>query len=304
MTGESKLPIYGALAANIGIAITKFIAAAFTGSSAMLSEGIHSAVDSGNSLLLLLGISRSKRPADENHPFGHGKELYFWTLIVAILVFSLGGGMSIYEGIEHLKHPEPLGDPMWNYIVLCAAIVFEGTSLIIAVHKFNQNKGKYSFFKELRLSKDPSLFAVIYEDTAAVLGLFIALAGVFLGHYFENPLFDGLASVVIGLLLAVVAVIMVIESRNLLVGESAKSKVVDEIYHMVLAHKNVDSLRRPLTMHLAPREILLALDVHFHSELTSESLANTVTELEQHIKEKYPQVTRIFIEAKNLKPQT
>ena len=163
MTGNSKIAIYGALAANIGISAVKFVAASITGSSAMVSEGIHSAVDSGNSLLLLLGMKRSQRPPDRGHPFGHGKEVYFWSLIVAILVFSLGGGMSVYEGISHLQHPQELRDPFWNYVVLIASMAFEGASLIYAVREFNKSRGRLSFWKELSMSKDPGLFAVIYE---------------------------------------------------------------------------------------------------------------------------------------------
>ncbi|MDJ1492755.1 cation diffusion facilitator family transporter [Cytophagaceae bacterium DM2B3-1] len=298
MTGESKLPIYGALAANVGIAGVKFVAAYFSGSSAMLSEGIHSLVDSGNELLLLLGISRSKKPADQNHPFGHGKEMYFWTLIVSILVFALGGGMSFYEGISHLEHPEPLRDPFWNYIVLGGAIVFEGGSLWIAVHRFLQIKGNGRFWQELRKSKDPSLFAVIYEDTAAILGLLIAFAGVFLGHYFQNPRLDGMASILIGVVLAIVAIVMVIESRKLLIGESAQTYIVEGVYKLVIEDKDVAALRYPLTMHMAPNEILLVLDAEFRHDLNGEELPKVISRLEHTIREKFPDITKIYVEAK------
>ncbi|MFC6097598.1 cation diffusion facilitator family transporter [Flavobacterium qiangtangense] len=301
MTGESKLAIYGALGANIGIAVIKFIAAGVTGSSAMVSEGIHSAVDSGNSLLLLLGISRSKRPADAGHPFGHGKEIYFWTLIVAVLVFSLGGGMSLYEGITHLQHPEPLKDPKWNYIVLIVSMFFEGASLIYAVKTFNQTKGEFSFWKEVRLSKDPALFAVIYEESAALLGLLLALAGVFLCHYFNNPVYDAAASMLIGLLLIFVAIIMVKESKGLLVGESAHADIVKGVYTLINEEPAVSTLYYPLTMHLAPEEILLAIDVQFKTEMTMDQLFENINHLENRIKEKYPSIKKIYIEAKNLK---
>jgi len=300
MHEQSKLPIYGALAANLGIAIVKFIAAYFSGSSAMLSEGIHSTVDSGNELLLLLGISRSKRPADRNHPFGHGKELYFWTLIVSILIFALGGGMSIYEGISHIQHPEPLTDATWNYVVLLVAMVFEGGSLYIAVRKFLEQKGKGSFWHEIRLSKDPTLFAVIYEDTAALLGLIIAFLGVFLGHQLQNPYYDGAASIVIGLVLCVVATLMVVESRDLLIGESARSEMVRGIYQLVEADPQVTTLRFPLTMQMAPNEVLLALDVQFSNELSAPELTTVVNRLETAIRKQFPDVSRIFIEARNL----
>jgi len=301
MAGESKLAIYGALGANIGIAVIKFIAAGVTGSSAMVSEGIHSAVDSGNSLLLLLGISRSKRPADAGHPFGHGKEIYFWTLIVAVLVFSLGGGMSLYEGITHLQHPVELKDPKWNYIVLLISMVFEGASLIYAIKTFNKTKGEFSFWKEVRLSKDPALFAVIYEESAALLGLLLALSGVFLCHYFENPVFDAIASMLIGALLIFVAVVMVKESKGLLVGESAHADIVKGVYALINSEPAVSTLYYPLTMHLAPQEILLAIDVQFKTEMTMDELFDNINTLEEKIKEQYPFIKKIYIEAKNLK---
>ena len=300
MAKGSKLAIYGALAANLGIAIIKFIAAAFTGSSAMISEGIHSTVDSGNSLLLLLGISRSQKAPDVEHPFGYGKEIYFWTLIVAVLVFALGGGMSLYEGISHLQTPTPLKDPTWNYIVLFISMAFEGGSLLFAIREFNKKKGIHGFWKEVRLSKDPSLFAVIYEESAALTGLVIALLGIFLGHYFDNPLFDGAASVLIGLLLVFVAVIMVVESKNLLVGESAQLDIVKGIYQLVNNEPNVFSLYYPVTMHLAPNEILLAMDVQFKKEITIQELNETIHKLETEIKALYPDVKKIYIEANNL----
>jgi cation diffusion facilitator family transporter len=299
MTGNSKFAIYGALAANLCIAAVKFIAASVTGSSAMISEGIHSTVDSGNSLLLLLGMKRSLRPADAGHPFGHGKEIYFWSLIVAILVFSLGGGMSVYEGISHLQHPVELSDPMWNYIVLLAAMVFESASLIYTIRQFNKIKGKLGFWKELSLSKDPGLFAVIYEESAAIAGLVIALAGVWLGHYFQNPVFDASASILIGLVLVFVAITMVRESKGLLVGESAGTPIVKGIYNLVNSEPKVSTLYYPLTMHLAPNEILLALDVEFKGDMTVKELFGTVKRLEDQIKQEYPSVKKIYIEAKN-----
>lgn len=301
MAGDSKLAIYGALGANIGIAVIKFIAAGFTGSSAMISEGIHSTVDSGNSLLLLLGISRSKRPADAGHPFGHGKEIYFWTLIVAILVFSLGGGMSLYEGITHLQHPVEIKEAKWNYIVLLVSMVFEGASLIYAVRSFNKTKGEFSFWKEVRLSKDPALFAVIYEESAALTGLLLALGGVFFSHYYENPIFDAIASMLIGLLLIIVAIIMVKESKGLLVGESAHADIVKGVYALINEEPAVSTLYYPLTMHLAPEEILLAIDVQFQTEMTMDELIENINSLENKIKEQYPSIKKIYIEAKNLK---
>lgn len=300
MAQHSNLAIYGALAANVAIAVTKFVAAFFTGSSAMLSEGIHSLVDSGNQMLLLFGLKRSKRPPDANHPFGHGKELYFWTLIVAILIFALGGGMSAYEGISHLRHPGPLKDPTWNYIVLGAAFIFEGTSFVIAVHNLLKERKKRTFFETLRLSKDPTLFAIVYEDSAALLGLLIAAGGVFFTHYFQNPQFDGLASILIGAVLAAVAVIMVIESRNLLVGESAQNYMVKDIFKFVNNDPDIITLRPPLTMHMGPHEVLLAMDVQFRNNISGEELAKAISRLEDDIRSKFPDVKRIFVEARNI----
>jgi cation diffusion facilitator family transporter len=298
---HSNLTIYAALVANLGIATIKFIAAAFTGSSAMLSEGIHSTVDSGNQLLLLLGINRSKRPADKMHSFGHGKELYFWTLIVAILLFSLGGGISFYEGIHHIQHPQSLEDPLWNYIVLGIAFIFESVSLSIAIREFNKVKGDKGFWKELRMSKDPTKFAVLFEDMAADTGLIIAFLGVLLSHIFQNPVFDGIASIIIGLVLAFMAVVMVIESKNLLVGESARYRIVDGINELVKNDPGVHSLNYyPKTMQLSPGEILLALDVHFNKDLNMQQLAEAISRLEDNIQKEFPQVKKIYIEANDL----
>ncbi len=298
---HSKITVYGALGANIAIAILKFIAAAFTGSSAMLSEGIHSTVDSSNQLLLLLGIHRSKKPPNKEHPFGHGKEIYFWSLIVSILIFGLGGGMSIFEGIKHIQNPEELTNIIWNYAVLSGAFLFEGTSFVIAVLNLNKNKEiKGSFFKRVRISKDPTLFVVIFEDGAALGGLLIALAGVFVGSYFNLPVADGVASILIGLLLAYVAVLLTIESRNLLIGESVQSYITDDIMKLVMEDKNVETLSRPLTMHMAPEDVLLALDVQFVRNLSSSELSATVKRLESSIRKNHPEIKRIYIEARNL----
>ncbi len=301
MAQHSKVTIYAALAANLCIATVKYVVAALTGSSAMLSEGIHSTVDTGNQLLLLLGIKKSNKPSDRIHPFGYGKELYFWSLIVAILLFSLGGGISFYEGLTHLQHPQPLEDPMWGYIVLGAAFIFESISLSIGIRQFNAVRGDRGFWKELRLSKDPTLFVVIFEDMAAELGLLIAFLGVFLSHYFKDPFFDGAASIVIGLILAFMAVIMAIESKNLLIGETADPEIVKGINALVEKTPGILRLNYPLTMQMSPNEVLLALDVQFNNDLTMDQLGDVISTLEDSIQEQYPQIKRIFIEANELK---
>lgn len=300
MEGHSKMGIYGALVANGAIAIMKFIVASFTGSSAMLSEGIHSTVDSGNQLLLLWGIRKSKKPADEMHPFGHGQELYFYTLIVSVLIFGLGGGMSVYEGIMHINHPVETADPTWNYIVLGAAFIFEGFSMVIPLRQFFKIHGTGRFWTKLRASKDPTFFVVVFENGAALIGLLIAFAGVFLSHYYRLPVIDGIASILIGIVLAIVAVILVIESRNLLIGESADKATVQAIYDLVNDDPDVHQLRRPLTMHMGPGEVLLALDVEFESETKNRLIPEVVLRLENNIKIKFPFVKQIFIEARNL----
>ncbi len=300
MKEGSKIGIYAAMAANIAIAIVKFIAASVTGSSAMLSEGIHSTVDSSNEILLLWGIHTSKKPADEMHPFGYGQELYFYTLIVSVLIFGLGGGMSVYEGITHISNPVVTEDATWNYIVLAFSALFEGISLWIPLKRFFKENGTANFWHKLRLSKDPAFFVVIFENGAALIGLFIAFCGVFFSSYFNMPILDGVASILIGLVLAFVAVILIIESRNLLIGESATIEKIDKIYKIVDADADVLKLNRPLTMQMGPNELLLALDVKFENKLSGDHVAKAVQRLEENIRKELPDVKKIFIEARNL----
>ncbi|WP_375561196.1 cation diffusion facilitator family transporter [Bernardetia sp. OM2101] len=299
MASSSKTAVYASLAANLGIAITKFIAAYFTASSAMISEGIHSVVDSGNAILILLGLKWSQKPADEEHPFGYGKELYFWTLIVAILIFAIGGGMSIYEGIAHLKHPTESSDPTVNYIVLVIAAIFEGAAWFLAYRKINMGRGKKSLWQTVKDSKDPATFAVLFEDTAAILGLIIAFIGVFLSHTFDEPRFDGAASVLIGVVLSIVSIMLAYESKGLLVGEGADPRLVKKIHAIVNADKEVKDCAKPLTMHLGPEEVFLALDVKFSPTLTVAQLSKAIVRLESTIRAAHPEVKRIFVEAKS-----
>ncbi|QHG14794.1 cation diffusion facilitator family transporter [Nostoc sp. ATCC 53789] len=297
---SSKKTIFAAMGANLAIAITKFIAASITGSSAMISEGIHSIVDTSDQLLLLLGIIRSQKTADNSHPFGYGQELYFWTFIVAILIFAIGGGMSIYEGITHLINPSPLEDPMWNYIVLGVAILLEGYSWTVALKEFLPTKGKQSFWQAIKNSKDPTVITILFEDTAAILGLFVALIGIFLGHLFNNVYLDGIASIIIGIILAIVAVVLARESKGLLVGESADPQTIANIRSLSKAEPGVKEVIRVLTMQLAPQEVLLNLELQFSHNLTGEEIALTVESLEAKISQKHPEIKQIFIEAKSL----
>jgi cation diffusion facilitator family transporter len=286
------------MAANAGIAATKFIAGAITGSSAMISEAIHSVIDTGNQALLLLGMHRSHKPPDEVHAFGHGKELYFWSLIVAIMLFGVGGGMAFYEGITHLLQPHALEDARWAYAVLAIAFVFEASSFTIALREMHRRRGKRTLLAAVHRSKDPAVFTVLFEDSAALAGLLVAFLGVFLGHRFENPYFDGAASVLIGLILAAVALVLAYESRGLLVGESAATAVVESIASIAGADQAVAAASSPLTMHLAPREVLLNLEVEFRPGVSAEEQLCAIDRIEERIREKHPEVTRIFIEAR------
>jgi cation diffusion facilitator family transporter len=294
------------MAANLAIAVTKFAAAAVTGSSAMLAEGIHSLVDTGDEVLLLLGLHLSKRPPDPHHPFGHGKELYFWSLLVAIMIFAVGGGMSLYEGITHLMKPPPLYNPRWprwprwNYIVLAAAAVFEGASWTVTVARLYRLKGKRGLWQTLYTSKDSSLISVFLEDSAALLGLLVAFLGIFLGHWLGNPYLDGLASVVIGAILAMVAVLLAAVCRDLLIGEAADPQLLASLREVIEKDPAIERVVRQLTMYFGPQEVLLNLEVKFRDQISGTDLARAVDRVEKAIRAQHPQITRIFIEAKSL----
>lgn len=293
----NRFVIFVAIAANLAIAVFKFIAAAVSGSSALLSEGIHSTVDTGNQLLLLFGVHRSQRAADAAHPFGYGKELYFWSLLVALLLFSAGGAAALLEGIDHLLHPLPLEDPFWAYVALGVAAVMEAISWTVAFRELLATRRPgMSPWRALRRSHDPSVFNTVFEDTAALLGLAAAFLGVFLGHLFNNVYFDGAASVTIGVILCVMAVLLARESKALLVGEAAHPEMVEDITAMAMAESDIVAVHRVLTMVLGPGETLLNLDVQFRHSLPAVEVAATVSHLEEVIRARYPR-TRIFIEA-------
>jgi cation diffusion facilitator family transporter len=292
--------IFAAIIGNLAIAITKFIAAGVSGSSAMLAEGIHSLVDTGNGGLLLLGIHRSRKPPDETHPFGYGQELYFWTLIVAILIFALGGGVSILEGIEHLKHPRLPKSLVLNYVVLALAFVFESVAWIVAYREFGKIRGRRGLWQAIRRTKDPTAFAVLFEDTAALLGLVVAFLGLFVGQQLGNPYFDGAASVAIGCLLCLTALLLARETKDLLMGESAHEEVVAGIRSLAVSHPAVERAARPLTMHMGAHDILVNLDVQFRPGLSAPEIERAVDELETAIRRHHPEVKRIFVEAESL----
>lgn len=298
---SSKIVIYAALVGNLLIAITKFIASSITGSSAMLSEAIHSVVDTGNQGLLLWGIKRAKQPADTAHPFGYGMELYFWTFVVAILIFAVGAGVSMYEGIHKLHATDPIRSPMINYIVLGLAMIFEGVAWGIAFKAFNRQRGNRGLFQAIRRSKDPTVFTVLFEDSAAMLGLVFAFIGVACSQYFGNVIFDALASIGIGLILAITAALLAYESKGLLIGEAASASVVRDIRDIINRNTDVLSINEILTMHFGPRDILLTLSLDFVDGISAGRVEDVISILEQEIKTKAPQITRVFIEAQSIR---
>lgn len=299
MAAGSKKVIFAALIGNGLIAITKFVAASITGSSAMLSEGIHSVVDTGNQVLLLYGLKRAQKPPDKRFPFGHGKEVYFWSFVVAILIFAVGAGISIYEGIHHVLHPVEIKSPMINYVVLGLAMVFEGVAWTVAFVEFKKTKGQWGYFEAVQRGKDPTLFVVLFEDSAAMAGLIIAFLGIFLAQVTGIPYFDGIASILIGLILGGTAAWLAYETKGLLIGEAANDKVVQGIRELVLACDEVDHINDVLTMHMGPEYVLLNLAVKFKDERRANELETVVQDLEQQIKTKFPRVKRIFVEAES-----
>ena len=293
---SSKLPIFGAIAANVAIAVTKFVVAGITGSSAMLSEAIHSSVDTFNGILLLVGRKLSRRPATPEHPFGHGKELYFWGLIVAVLVFGLGGGLSFFEGVQHVRHPEPMRDPMWNYVVLGAAAVFEGASFAIALRQFLKQAGDTPFWEALQRSKDPTTYTVLAEDSAALVGLAVAALGIALSQRFDKPELDGAASIIIGLLLAGVAITLIMQSRGLLIGEGIRPETARAIRSIALGQPKVRDVGRVLSMYIGPDDVLVTMDLDFDEGTETADAAAAIAAVERQVRERYPMIKRLFIE--------
>jgi cation diffusion facilitator family transporter len=296
---SSKTVIYAALGGNLLVAATKFGAAAYTGSAAMFSEAIHSVVDSGNQLLLLLGISRAARPADARHPFGHGLQLYFWTFIVAVLIFGVGAGVSVLEGISKIEAPHPVENPWVNYLVLGLALLFEGAVWIVALRAFRESKGAQGWLEAVRRSKDPTVFTVLFEDTAAVLGLLVALVGILLSQVLDLPVLDGVASLTIGLILAGTAAFLAWECQSLLTGEGASPEVQASIHAIAAADPAVARPNEILTMHFGPQDVLAALSLDFVDSLTAAEVEEAVTRIERKIKAAHPEVKRVFIEAQD-----
>jgi cation diffusion facilitator family transporter len=297
-SGGAKTVIYAAIAANVGIAVSKFVVAAMTGSAAMLSEGIHSAVDSGNELLLLVGEKRSSAPADRSHPFGYGKELYFWALVVALSVFSLGGGLSIYHGVMSLQSPPELEDPFWNYIVLAVAALFEGYSWNVSRVALNGRRREGdSLWQTVKRSKDASVFTVFIEDSAALIGIVVAALGIWLGHLFDNPYFDPAASVIIGLVLVGAALALARETGGLLVGESIGRDEIAELRNIISSDEAVDSVGHLLTMQMGPEQALLTAAVSFRRGLRIDQVEQAIDRLEKAVNAAQPSIKQIFFES-------
>ena len=295
----SRLAVIAALSANVCIAVAKFAAAAVTGSAAMLAEAIHSVADSGNQGILLWGMAVSRRHGGPLHPFGRGKEVYFWSFMVAVMLFVGGAVFSVQHGISAIRDPHPVEGFGVSVAVLVGAIIIEGFSLLIAIRAFNRARGSRSMWRSVRDSKDAALLVILFEDSAAVGGLVAALAGVVASQVTGDPLWDALASILIGLLLGVVAVFLAFETKGLLVGEAAGRRDRAAIRAKVLGHRNVERVGRLLTMHLGPEEILVNLDVELVGGLAGQEVHRTVEELEEGIRSAVPASRNIFIETRS-----
>jgi cation diffusion facilitator family transporter len=293
---NNRKSIYSALAANLLIALTKFIAGAFTNSSSMISEGIHSTVDTTNQLLLLYGIKRSKKPADESHPFGYGKELYFWSFVVSILIFGLGGGLSIYQGIVHIMEPEVMKDPFWNYIVLILSLIFEGTSLFIAVKEFNKTRNGLRWWDAIIKSKDPGSFLVVFEDGAAVAGLLVVMILMGISYTFQIPELDGLASVIVGLILVFVSFILARESRSLLMGEGIAPETREKIAKLAERDVAVVRTKSILSTYQSPEEVVLMLIVDLKDHLDIQEVTEAIQRIRENIKQEFHLVRFVIIQ--------
>ncbi len=299
MATESRKVILAALAGNLLVAATKSVAAVFTGSSAMLSEAVHSFVDTGNEILLLYGTHRSQRPPDTDHPFGYGRELYFWSFIVSLLIFAVGAGVAAYEGISHIRHPEPIDRPWVNYIVLGLSLVFEGSSWWVAFKTVCKTKGDQTWWQVIVRSKDPPQFMVLLEDSAAIIGLLIAFAGTWISVATHNPRYDGVASLLIAALLAVVAAVLARESKELLIGERADPALQNAVAEMARKTAGIVGVNGILTSQMSPTEVVVAISVEFDDRLTIVDVENIVSRLEAEVRRAHPAVNALFI-----KPQT
>jgi cation diffusion facilitator family transporter len=297
MAEETRKAVVAALIGNLAIAATKFVAAAFSGSAAMLAEAIHSLVDTGNGGLMLYGLHRSRKPADDDHPFGYGHELYFWTLMVGILVFALGGGMSIVTGIAHLAEPRAPQNALWNYAVLLIAMLFEGSSWWFGLKAFQAELRGRGVFETIHATKNPANFAVLLEDSAALLGLLLALVGIFLAEKLGEPWVDGASSIAIGVLLCHVSFVMVFESKGLLVGEGMEKQTIARLRVIVQAQPAIESVDKLSTMYLGPEEVMLAITLRFRAGTSLNELRDSLTRIKREIHSGYPRIRHIFVDS-------
>jgi len=295
----ARTAVWAALAGNLLVAATKAGAAAFTGSSAMLSEAVHSAVDTGNEVLLLYGMRRARRAPDHDHPAGYGRELYFWSFVVALLVFALGASVSVVQGVQRVRHPEPIENPLVSEIVLAAAFVFEGWSWIVSVRQFRQAKGELGWYAAFLASKDPPLFMVMFEDSAALAGIVIAAVGTLLAAHLDLPRADGVASILIGLVLAVTSTLLLRESKSLLIGERADGELVRSMLDIANAACGTSRANGVLTIHLAPDQVMAAMSFEFDDALTAPQIEQMVADIERRIQHAHPEVTSLFIKPQN-----
>ena len=291
----SSIVVIAALIGNLLIALTKFVAAAFTGSSAMLSEGVHSLVDTGNEVLLLYGMHRAARPPDLAHPLGHGRELYFWSFVVAVLIFAIGAGVSAYEGVMHILAPEAMENASANYVVLIISVVFEGISWTIALRAFDRERGSLGYLEAIKKSKDPTTYTVLVEDSVALIGLLIAFLGISAAQLFHDPRLDGVASIAIGLLLGAVAIFLARESKNLLIGEPALPEVREAILRIASADKAIRKVNGVITTQLGPDQVIAALSAEFADHLTADDIEACVERIEAAIRGDTPEVTTLFV---------
>ncbi|WP_179413413.1 cation diffusion facilitator family transporter [Mucilaginibacter sp. E4BP6] len=293
---KSKLFLYVSLGVDLSIAISKFIAAAFTGSSSMVSEGIHSVIDAISQLMLIWGVKTSRRVADADRPFGYGKELYFWSFIVSLVIFILGGCISFYEGWVRFSKPQFEGSPTWNYVVLAIAFAFNLVSMVTALKAFNVQRGRITFWNALVRTKDPSTIIVLLGDFGDLIGLFIAFLGVFLGRLLHNPYYDGIASMLIGVVLIVISAFLVRESKSLLMGEPTGKRILRKVIAMVQADEAVVKVKKHFSTYMSPEDVLLQLNTVFKQGLTTKQITDAIERITKNIQTEFPRMKQVFIE--------
>lgn len=296
MADGSRFAILISIAANVAIAITKFVVAALSRSMAMFAEGVHSLVNCSDGTLLLLGKRRAKRPPDEDHPFGHGREVYFWSLIVAVMFVTLGSGVTIFEGVVSLMKPRELGSPGWNYVVLGISAVFDGSSFVVGFRQFRKRMGHRGFWTTIRRSKDPTLFSVVLEDVADLAGLAIAFAGVLLSHLLHMPIFDGLASIAIGCVIGAIAIILLIETHGLLIGESARPELIRAVNTAVSESPDVMGDGRPRSIHIAPDHVVIALHLRANPGLSAERFIACAEDIAVRVRDEHAEVKQVLLD--------